>query len=149
MMVSTAVGAVVQALAARLLLSGGATVWNLAALAAAEAAALAFFEPAASSTLPTIVTAESRQRANGLMAISASSTAVAGPIVAAGIIAVARPAWALAADALTFAVALRSRRNDRRNVGSASLRASHSHLNAAAAFAVRPDPGLGLPEGRR
>jgi len=91
-----------QAVAAFLLIAGGAAVWNLALLAALYGTANAFFNPASTGLVPDTVTPQRLQEANALMSISRTSTAVLGPVVGGALVALAGPGWVFALDSLTF-----------------------------------------------
>lgn len=103
MLVTDLVRLVVQALAATLLISGSAEVWQLAVLFAVFGTADAFFSPAIAGLLPLTVGPHHLQAANGLRSLVMSTGMVVGPAVAGVLVAVADPGWALAVDAATFA----------------------------------------------
>ncbi|MGL6278564.1 MAG: MFS transporter, partial [Gaiella sp.] len=67
-----------QALAAALVLSGDAEIWQLAALNAARGAATAFFFPAAQGLTPQTVPAGELQEANALLRLTFSGTNIVG-----------------------------------------------------------------------
>jgi predicted MFS family arabinose efflux permease len=93
-----------QGTIAVLLLTGGAAVWSLAALSAVSGLASAFFDPASTGLLPSVVAPERLQQANALRGLAMAGGAVAGPALAGLLVAGAGAGWALAADAATFAV---------------------------------------------
>jgi hypothetical protein len=93
-----------QGCLAALLVSGRAQVSQLLALAGVLGVATAFFNPASSGLLPSVVTAERLQAANGLRGVAVAGAGVAGPAAAAAIVTVAGAGWAIAADAATFAM---------------------------------------------
>lgn len=95
---------VVVGLIAALLLLGHAQVWQLALLYAVEGAATAFFNPASIAIVPQVVSEPRLQEANALLSLSWSVGRVIGPSVAGVLLALGDPGWALAADALTFAL---------------------------------------------
>lgn len=103
MLASDAARCVAQAVSAALLLSGNASVAELAALQAVYGIAAAFFGPASLALVPETVPAEQMQEANALIGISQNLSAVVGPAVAGTIVAVLTPGWGLALDAVTFA----------------------------------------------
>ena len=103
MVVSDLVRVASQGATAGLLLSGGAHVWNLAALAAVTGAATGFFNPASTGLLPAIVPLEQLQQANGLRATAMSTGEILGPVLAGVLVAAAGAGWAIAVDAATFA----------------------------------------------
>ncbi len=104
MITSDLIRAAVQAVAAVLLLSGVARVWQLALLAAAHGAAEAFFRPAAGALLPQIVPGASLQKANALMGMSDNFGWMVGPAVAGTLVAVFGAGGAIAVDSATFIV---------------------------------------------
>ncbi len=93
-----------QGAMAALLISGSAEIWMLAALAGVTGGATGFFNPAATGLLPDVVPADGLQPANALRATAASVSEILGPVAAGLIVAAAGAGWAIAADALTFAV---------------------------------------------
>jgi MFS family permease len=103
MIVSDLVRALSQGLCAGLLLTGGAQLWEVAALQAVYGTARAFFDPAALALLPETVRVDQLQQANSLLALSDNVAAVIGPAVAGVIVAASHPGWGLAVDAVTFA----------------------------------------------
>lgn len=104
MLTSDAVRAVVQAVAAALLLSGHATVVWLALLQLVYGAAEAFFRPAALGLVPQVVEPGEEQPANALLALSTNVSMVLGPAAAGVLVAVVGPGATLAVDAGTFVV---------------------------------------------
>ena len=104
MLVADVVRGVSQSLAAVLLLSGHAQVWQLIALQAVHGSAGAFFIPAAAGLVPQVVEAPLLQRANGLLYTTRSVTVICGPALAGVIVLAAGPGWAIAGDALSFFV---------------------------------------------
>jgi MFS family permease len=104
MLVSDLGRAVVQALTAALLLSGGAELWHLVALSALYGAFEAFFRPAAGGLTPALVPADELQQANALVGLSQNAGHVLGPAAAGVLIVVLSPGAALAVDAATFVV---------------------------------------------
>ncbi len=103
MLASDLVRMVSQALAALLLLTGDAEVWQLAALGVAFGTADAFFMPALTGLMPAVVAPERLQEANALRALVASFGMVSGPAAAGVLVALLGPGGALAVDAATFA----------------------------------------------
>ena len=71
-----------QAVAATLLITGGAEIWHLAALASVNGAASAFFFPASSGVIPQTVPALILQQANALLALAVNSAMIGGAAVA-------------------------------------------------------------------
>jgi hypothetical protein len=66
-----------QAAAATLLITGGAEIWHLAALAAVNGGASAFFFPASAGVIPQTVPAPILQQANALLALAMNSAGAA------------------------------------------------------------------------
>lgn len=93
-----------QGAMAALLIAGVAEVWMLALVAGVTGAATGFFSPASTGLLPEVVLAEQLQPANGLRASAASTGEILGPVLGGVLIAAAGAGWAIAVDALTFAV---------------------------------------------
>jgi MFS family permease len=87
MLYADLVRAASQAVAAFLLIAGGAAVWNFALLAALYGTANAFFNPASTGLVPDTVSAGRLQQANALMSISRTSTAVLGPAIGGALVA--------------------------------------------------------------
>jgi len=103
---SDTVRLVCQLTAATLLLTDHATVTHLVVLAAVYGGADAFFAPTFTGLLPGTVAAANLQPANALIGLSYSTGSIAGPALAAGLVAVAGPGGALLFDAGTFAVSV-------------------------------------------
>jgi hypothetical protein len=95
-----------QLTAGTLLVTGSASVVHLVVLAAIYGAADAFFAPAFTGLLPGTVAPVNLQPANALRGLSFSTSSVAGPVLAAGLIAGFGPGGALLFDAATFAVSV-------------------------------------------
>lgn len=95
---------VVVGLIAILLISSEAQIWQIAVLYAIEGAATAFFNPASIAIVPQVVSGARLQEANALLSVSWSVGKVIGPALAGILLALGDPGWALAADALTFAL---------------------------------------------
>jgi MFS family permease len=104
MLGSDVVRAVVQAVAAGLLLSGNATVTSLALLQLLYGGAEAFFRPAVLGLVPQVVEPGEEQPANALLSLSTNVAMVVGPAVAGVLVAWLGPGGALAVDAGTFVV---------------------------------------------
>jgi len=66
--------------------------------------AMAFFSPASTGLIPETLPADELQRANGLMGMTRSVTAVAGGAVGGLLVSAIGPGSAIAVDAVTFAV---------------------------------------------
>ena len=105
MMAAEALQAVAQAIAAVLLLTGQARVWQLAALAAAGGVGFGFYYPAAQGLLPQTVQASQLAQANALFRTGRNAASIGGAALGGILTGLAGPGWALAADAATFAAA--------------------------------------------
>lgn len=86
-----------------LLLTGNARIWMLAVGGSVVAIATAFEGPASTSLVAEIVAADKLQKANSLLSISTSGSAVIGPALSGLLVSVTSPGWAFAIDALSFA----------------------------------------------
>jgi MFS family permease len=104
MLVSDLGRAIVQALTAALLLSGGAELWHLIVLSALYGAFEAFFRPAAGGLTPALVPADELQQANSLIGLAQNAGHVVGPALAGALIVILSPGAAMAVDAATFVV---------------------------------------------
>ncbi len=93
-----------QGTMAVLLIAGVAEVWMLALVAGVTGAATGFFSPASTGLLPEVVLAEQLQPANGLRASASSTGEILGPVLGGVLVAAAGAGWAIAIDAVTFAV---------------------------------------------
>jgi hypothetical protein len=96
------VRAAAQGLSAIILVAGVAQVWELAVLQAVYGAATAFFTPASQGLVQEAVAESFLQQANAFLGISRNVAGVAGPALAAVIVASIGAGWALAADAGSF-----------------------------------------------
>jgi MFS family permease len=94
-----------QAAAAILLLTGEARVWQLIVLIAMGGAALGFYLPAAGGLLPQTVSPTELSQANAVNRAGSNAAAIAGAALGGLVAGSAGPGWALAADALSFAIA--------------------------------------------
>src|SRR3984885_1405160 len=105
MMAAESLQAVAQAIAAVLLLTGQARVWQLATLAAAGGVGFGFCYPAAQGLLPQTVQASELAQANALFRTGRNAASIGGAALGGILTGLAGPGWALAADAATFAPA--------------------------------------------
>lgn len=87
-----------------LLLTGSAHLWTLVALQLIAGAGSAFFNPAAVGLVASLAGKENLQAANSLISISRSTVSIVALGVAGALVAWAGPGWAIAIDAMTFAV---------------------------------------------
>lgn len=97
-----------QAVTAGLLISGHASVWNLAALQAGAGAASAIFTPAAAGLVVELAPAGKVREANSMLAMSRSVSAIVALGLAGAIVAAGGPGVAFAADAASFAISTAS-----------------------------------------
>jgi MFS family permease len=93
-----------QGAVALLLLTGSARIWHLVALQVVRGIASAFFFPASTGLVPTVVSGARLQQANALLRLAQSGSAVMGAALAGIVVAAAGSGWALAFDAATFVV---------------------------------------------
>jgi MFS family permease len=105
MMAAEALQAVAQGIAAVLLLTGQAHVWQLAVVAAAGGSGFGFYYPAAQGLLPQTVQASQLAQANALFRTGRNAASIGGAAFGGILTGLAGPGWALAADAATFAAA--------------------------------------------
>lgn len=94
-----------QAIAATLLLTGNAQVWQLVAIEAVNGAAAAFTFPAMLGIVPLIVPRGELQQANALNGLTRNATVIGGGTLAGMIVSFAGPGWGIAIDAATFGIA--------------------------------------------
>ena len=102
MVTTDVVMAATQAAAATLLLLDRAEIWHLVALQLVRGTANAFFFPASTGVVPTLVTADKLQQANALLRLTQSGVVVFGAALAGVAVALVGSGWALAFDAATF-----------------------------------------------
>jgi MFS family permease len=94
-----------QAVAATLLLSGHANIWELAALAAINGSSSAFFLPASTGIVPQTVPIPMLQQANATLRLSLNATNIVGASIGGLLVAATSPGWAVAFDAATYGLA--------------------------------------------
>jgi MFS family permease len=97
--------ALAQGGTAALLITGNAEVWHLAALAAVNGSASAFFFPASAAVIPQTVPPPLLQQANALLQLAMNSALIGGAALAGLLVAGVGPGWAIAVDSGTYAVA--------------------------------------------
>jgi predicted MFS family arabinose efflux permease len=102
---SNLVAGVAQAVAAYLLLTGKAEIWQLAVIALVRAVASSFFFPAMQGIVPQTVPTEQLQPANALLRLALNATNIGGAALGGVLVATAGPGWAIAFDALTYLAA--------------------------------------------
>jgi MFS family permease len=100
--VTSVVAGVFAAVLAALTFAGAASAIHVMVTAFAINTAYAFAKPALSSQLPDLVPGEDLTDAVGLNSLQFISGQLIGPVIAAGVIATAGPAWAFLINALTF-----------------------------------------------
>ena len=93
-----------QGATALLLLAGSAAIWQLVVLQVLAGGGQAFFRPASTGLIPTVVSKPRLQQANALLGVSEQATNVLGPVIAGAFVATAGPGWAIALDALSYLV---------------------------------------------
>jgi MFS family permease len=103
---SDIVRALVQGVAAALLISGSAELWHLVVLVAIYGSADALFAPALGGLLPALVAKEDLHQANALLSISRRTAFVLGPSLAGVLIVTVGPGSAIAIDAVSFTVSV-------------------------------------------
>ena len=99
---SNVASAVAQGGTAALLITGNAEIWDLAALAALNGGASAFFFPASAGVIPQTVPAPILQQANALLALAVNSAMIGGAAIAGFLVAAFGSGWAIAVDAGTY-----------------------------------------------
>lgn len=102
---ANAVQALSQGASAVLLLSGQATIWEFAVLAAATGAGTGLYFPAAEGLLPQTVPEDQRSQANALDRTGQNIASISGAALGGLFIGLAGPGWGLAADAISYAIA--------------------------------------------
>lgn len=104
MIAADVVRAVADIATAALLLAGAMEVWMFVVAAAVVGGAHAFFGPASTGLVPETVSRERLQQANALLELSRSGIQIFGPAASGILIALTEPAWAFAANSLSFVV---------------------------------------------
>lgn len=104
LVVANTVSGLTQGLAAALVLSGHATIWQLAALEAVNGTAAAFVMPALTGILPSIVDRSELPQANAVSGFARSVALIGGGAVAGVVVGFTSPGIGLAVDAVTFLV---------------------------------------------
>ena len=105
MVAANALQGLAQAGSAFLVLTGGAHVWELMALAAARGVGSGFFFPASEGLLPQTVPADQRAQANAMDRIGRNGGQIGGAALGGVLVGLAGPGWGLAVDAMSFAIA--------------------------------------------
>jgi MFS family permease len=102
MMGADVVRALAQAMIAVAFYAGEIRIWELAVASAVFGAASAFFNPASTGLLPSIVSAARLQEANALIGLTRGVTEVAGPAISGLVVAVFGYGLVFAIDAASF-----------------------------------------------
>jgi MFS family permease len=105
MVASNVLSGVAQAVVATLLLTGRAEIWHLAALAAINGFASAFFFPASTGIVPQTVPESALQSANSVLRLGLNATAISGAALGGLLVAAASPGIAIAVDAASYGLA--------------------------------------------
>jgi len=94
-----------QATVAALLIVGDAEIWQLAALAAVNGGASAFYFPASGGAVPQTVPESMLQEANALLSLTVNATQIAGAAVAGFLVAAFGSGIGIAVDAAAYLLA--------------------------------------------
>ena len=105
MMAANATQGAAQAVAAILMLTGTARIWELLVLAAVRGMGLGFYYPASQGLLPQTVPENDRAQANALARTSRNGAGITGASLGGILVGLAGPGWGLAVDAISFAIA--------------------------------------------
>lgn len=93
-----------QAVAALLLLTHHAQLWQLVVIAVVNGSALAVFFPASQSVIPRLIAGEHLQDANAVLRLTQNLAMVAGASLGGLVVAATQPGWAMLLDSLSFAI---------------------------------------------
>jgi len=104
MLVADGARMAIQGLLAALVLFGQVPIWAFVVFYALYGIAMAFFSPASTGLLPETIPASELQRANGLVGMTRSVTAIAGAAVGGVLVATIGAGSAIAVDSVSFAV---------------------------------------------
>ncbi len=105
MQLSHVLSAVTQGMVAILLLTGVAEIWMIVILEALNGTVSAFTFPAMFGVVPQVVPRSHLQQANAMLGFSRNGLAMIGPTIGAILVVTVGSGWAVAVDALTWAVA--------------------------------------------
>ncbi len=103
--VSNSLAAISQGISAALLISGHATIWQLALIQAFNGSVSAFAFPAGAGLTPQTVPNDVLQQANALLRLVINFSLIGGAAIGGLLVASVGPGWAIGIDALTFAIA--------------------------------------------
>ena len=95
MVASNLVAGLAQAVAAYLLISGNAEIWQLAVIGLVRAVSSSFFYPASQGIVPQTVPTEDLQSANALLRLALNATNIGGAALGGLLVALAGPGWAI------------------------------------------------------
>jgi len=104
--VSHVLTCITQGLAAYLIIGGDATLTQLTVIEGVNGAVSAFTMPAMMGVVPLVIDRSRLQQANALLSFSRSGLGIIGPAIAGLLVVGVGPGWALAVDALSYAVAI-------------------------------------------
>jgi MFS family permease len=104
MLTADGVRAVLQFLAAGLLLGGVATVWMLVVLQVGMGLCDAFFRPAYTGLVPQVVSSSRLQQANALQGLVQSGSITLGAATGGLLVAALGAGWAIGLDGVTFVI---------------------------------------------
>lgn len=102
---SNVASALTQGLIAVLVISGAAELWMIIALSAVHGAVSAISLPAMAGMVPQLVPRDQLQPANALLSLTRNGLTVLGPTLGALLVVTVGSGWALAVDAMTWALA--------------------------------------------
>lgn len=102
---SNVASALSQGTIAFLVLTGRAELWMIIVLSMVHGAVSAMSMPAMAGLVPQLVPRASLQQANALLSLTRNGLTVIGPSLGAFLVVTSGPGWALAVDALTWAIA--------------------------------------------
>ncbi|MFG1807904.1 MFS transporter [Streptomyces sp. NPDC049040] len=105
MAVANVVNACSQALFAALVLTGHATLWQMAALTAVGGGAVAFFTPASEGMVLSTVEPAHASQAFSVYRLATNAAGIGGAALGGALVAAFGAGWVLAVDAVGFAVA--------------------------------------------
>ena len=106
MQLSHGLTALTQGAVAVLIITGRAELWMIIILEAFNGAVSAFTMPAMMGVVPQIVDRAYLRQANALLSFSRSGLFIVGPTIAALLVITVGPGWALAANSITYVLAI-------------------------------------------
>jgi len=102
---SNLLSALTQGIVAYLVITGQAELWSIIVLEVVNGTVSAVSFPAMSSMVPQLVRRDQLQAANALLSLSRGGLTIIGPTIGALLVVTVGAGWALAIDALTWALA--------------------------------------------